>query len=111
VILEEFPKAPSSDLFRLPPEVPGKERLKSVIHHRKPKGRPILEAMSNANGRRSKIRSAIEHVFVRHKEKLKLFIRTIGINRAKAKIGMATFAYNMLRYVYHEEDAPPHNTW
>ena len=33
---------------------------------------------------------------------MKLFIRTIGIGRAKVKIGMANIAYNMLRYVVHE---------
>lgn len=33
---------------------------------------------------------------------MKLVIRTIGIGRAKAKIGMANIAYNMLRYVFHE---------
>jgi len=31
---------------------------------------------------------------------MKLFIRTIGISRAKAKIGMANLAYNMLGYVW-----------
>lgn len=60
------------------------------------------EAMSRANGRRSKIRSAVEHVFAQQKDKMKLFIRTIGVNRAKVKIGMANIAYNMLRYVFHE---------
>ncbi len=34
------------------------------------------------------------------KDKMKLFIRTIGISRAKVKIGMANIAYNMLRYVW-----------
>jgi len=46
------------------------------------------EAMSRANGRRSKVRSAVEHVFARQKDKMKLFIRTIGISRAKVKIGI-----------------------
>jgi IS5 family transposase len=76
--------------------------LKSDIHQRKPKGKPMPEAMSRANGRRSKIRSAVEHVFARQKDKMKLFIRTIGIKRATVKIGMANIAYNMLRYVFHE---------
>ena len=60
------------------------------------------EMMSRANGRRSKIRSAVEHVFARQKDKMKLFIRTVGIGRAKVKIGMANIAFNMLRYVFHE---------
>ena len=76
--------------------------LTSDIHQRKPKGKPMPEAMSRANGRRSKVRSAVEHVFARQKDKMKLFIRTIGISRAKVKIGMANIAYNMLRYVFHE---------
>lgn len=74
--------------------------LKSDIHQRKPKGKPMPEAMSRANGRRSKVRAAVELVFARQKDKMKLFIRTIGISRAKAKIGMSNLAYNMLRYVW-----------
>lgn len=76
--------------------------LKSDIHQRKLKGKPMPEAVSRANGRRSRIRSAVEHVFARQKDKMKLFIRTIGISRARVKIGMANIAYNMLRYVFHE---------
>lgn len=33
---------------------------------------------------------------------MKLFIRTIGISRATVKIGMASIAGNILRYVFHE---------
>lgn len=75
---------------------------KSDIHQRKPKGKPMPETMSRANGRGSKIRSAVEHVFARQKDKMKLCIRTIGINRATVKIGMANLTYNMLRCVFHE---------
>jgi len=44
--------------------------LKSGIHQRKTKSKPMPEAMSRANGRRSKIKSAIEHVFARQKDKM-----------------------------------------
>jgi transposase, IS5 family len=50
--------------------------------------------------RRSKLRAAVEHVFARQKDKMKLFVRTIGMARATLKIGMANIAYNMLRYVW-----------
>ena len=40
---------------------------RSDIHHKKPKGRPMSEATSRANGRRSKTRATIEHVFRRTK--------------------------------------------
>jgi len=80
--------------------------LKSDIHQRKPKDKPMPEATLWANGRRSKIRSAVKHAFVRQKDQMKLFIRTIGIKRAIVKIGMANIAYSMLRYVFHEGNAP-----
>jgi len=76
--------------------------LASDIHQKKPKGKPMPEAMSKANARRSKLRAAVEHVFARQKDKMKLFVRTIGMARATLKIGMANIAYNMLRYVWQE---------
>jgi hypothetical protein len=45
----------------------GQERPEVDIHQRKPKERSMPEAMSKANGRRSKVRSAVEHVFARQK--------------------------------------------
>jgi len=53
----------------------------SDIHHKKPKGRPMSARMSRANGRRSKVRAAVEHVFARQKGPMALFVRTIGIIR------------------------------
>jgi IS5 family transposase len=41
----------------------GQRGYVSDIHHKKPKGRPMSEATSRANGRRSKIRAVVEHVF------------------------------------------------
>ena len=79
----------------------------SDIHHKKPKGRAMSERMSRANGRRSKVRSAIEHVFARQKGPMGLFVRTIGIVRARAKIGIANLAYNLMRYVWHEGRGVP----
>jgi IS5 family transposase len=79
----------------------------SDIHHKKPKGRPMSERIARANGRRSKVRSAIEHVFARQKGPMALFVRTIGIIRARAKIGMANLAYNLTRYVWHEGRTAP----
>jgi hypothetical protein len=44
-----------------------------------------------------KIRSRVEHVFADQKDRMDLFIRTIGIARAKTKIGLANFVYNLKR--------------
>ena len=74
----------------------------SDIHHKKPKGRPMSERTAQANGRRSKIRAVVEHVFAHQKHRMGLFIRTIGLARARTRIGMANLAYNFTRYLWHE---------
>jgi transposase, IS5 family len=74
----------------------------SDIHHKKPKGRPMGERTARANGRRSKVRAFVEHVFAQQKARMGLFVRTIGIARARTKIGMVNLAYNLTRYVWHE---------
>ena len=56
--------------------------------------------VARANGAKSKVRSAVEHVFARQKGPMGLFVRTIGIARATAKIGLANIAYNMKRAVW-----------
>ncbi|MER8970662.1 IS5 family transposase [Mesorhizobium sp. M0808] len=79
----------------------------SAIHHKKPKGRPMSEAMARANGRRSKICAFVEHVFAQQKSRMGLFVRTIGIARARSKIGMANLAYNLTRFVWHQGRTAP----
>ena len=79
----------------------------SHIHTKKPKGRPMSERASKANGVRSKVRARVEHVFARLKGPMGLFIRTIGLARATTKIGMANLAYNMQRYLWLEGRGAP----
>lgn len=74
-----------------------KRRLTSMIHFRKPKGRPLPAQHASANAARSTVRSAVEHVFAGQKHRMRLFVRTVGIARAKVKIGMANLAYNFTR--------------
>lgn len=74
----------------------------SRIHQRKPPGRPMPEAMQRANGRKSKVRSHVEHVFADQKHRMGLFVRTIGIARAEAVITFANMAYNMKRWCWLE---------
>lgn len=54
---------------------------------------------------KSKIRARIEHVFAQQKAQMGLFIRTIGIKRAAAKIKLAILAFNMNRLIFHERRA------
>jgi len=72
----------------------------SQVHRKKPKGRPMPERTSKANGRKSKVRAKVEHVFAAQKHRMGLFVRTVGIQRARTKIGLANLAYNMQRLVW-----------
>ena len=76
--------------------------LVSRIHRRKPAGRPMPKHVARANAGKSSIRAAIEHVFAHQKNRFGLFIRTIGLARAEAKLILANIAYNFDRLIFHE---------
>lgn len=77
----------------------------SKIHFRRAPGKPLPTQRQRANAARSKVRSAVEHVFATQKHRMGLFIRTIGIERAKVKIGLANIAFNFKRFIYWEARA------
>lgn len=74
----------------------------SRIHRRKPRGKPMADHVRRGNATKSKVRARVEHVFAQQKAKMGLFIRTIGLHRAEAKITLANLAYNMHRLIFHE---------
>jgi transposase, IS5 family len=81
--------------------------LRSQIHRKKPKGKPMPRRIARANNRKSKVRATVEHVFARQKGPMGLFIRTIGIARATTKIGLANILYNMKRVLWLTTKAAP----
>jgi IS5 family transposase len=78
----------------------------SRIHRKKPKGKPMNQRTRNANAAKSKIRARVEHVFAEQKYRMGLFVRTIGLPRAAAKIGLANLVYNMKRFAFLERTQP-----
>jgi len=74
--------------------------FQSHVHRKKPKGRSMPGAIRRANAAKSKIRARVEHVFAEQKDRMELFVRTIGIGRAKTKIGMANLVYNFKRLLF-----------
>ncbi len=76
--------------------------LTSRIHRRKPAGKPMPRNIARANANKSAIRATVEHVFAHQKNRFGLFIRTIGIARAEAKLTLANIAYNFDRLILHE---------
>ncbi len=82
----------------------GKGRI-SHIHRKKPPGRAMPKATARANARKSAVRARVEHVFAQQKDRMSLFVRTIGLKRAETKIGLANLAYNFQRLIFHERRA------
>jgi transposase, IS5 family len=81
--------------------------LRSRIHHRANRNHPLSQAQENANRQKSRVRARIEHVFgAQQNSPGGRIVRTIGIARAKAKIGLQNLAYNMRRLVTLERMAP-----
>ena len=83
-----------------------KNAFESRIHFRKPHSKPWPEEWKAANRERSPIRARVEHVFAVQKDKMALFIRTIGLPRAQTKIGLAHLTYNIKRLTYLHRVAP-----
>ena len=84
----------------------GRRGLKSRIHHRAYRNRKLSEAQKAANTTRSKVRARVEHVFGDQKNAMGAeIVRTIGIVRARCKIGMTNLVYNMRRFIILERMA------
>ena len=78
----------------------------SRIHRRGCRNMPLTARQEAANNTRSSVRARVEHVFgSRHTSMGGKLVRTIGIVRATAKIGMQSFAYNMRRLVVLDRSA------
>ena len=74
--------------------------LRSRIHQRASRGHALSKAQENTNRQRSKVRVRVEHVFGAQQNSLDgRIVRTIGIVRAKAKIGLQNLVYNIRRLV------------
>jgi len=63
-------------------------------------GKPLTEQAKGSNRTKSSVRVRVEHVFGAQTNDMGgTLVRTIGMVRAKAKIGMKNLAYNMRRLV------------
>ena len=79
-----------------------KNGFASKVHFRRRAGVALTASQAKANAARSKVRSAVDTVFAAQKHRFGLFVRTIGIARAKVKIGLANIAYNVTRLIWLE---------
>jgi transposase, IS5 family len=66
----------------------------------KPRGRDLPAHIARGNASRARVRVAIEHVFAAQKCRLRLVIRSVGLARATARLGLANLVTNMRRLVW-----------
>ena len=76
---------------------------RSRIHRRAARNRPLSQTQEAANTVRSKVRARVEHVFGHQENSMgRKIVRTIGMARARFKIGMMNLGYNIRRLVQLE---------
>jgi len=73
--------------------------FESQIHEKGARNHPLTDEQKASNRIKSKTRARVEHVFGAQHAMGGHIVRTIGIARARAKIGMMILVYNMKRLV------------
>jgi IS5 family transposase len=81
--------------------------LRPQFQRKKPRGKPMPAHILRGNATRARVRSRVEHVFAAQKCRLGLVVRTIGVKRARVKIGLANLAYNFARLAWLNGRAVP----
>ena len=80
-----------SDVKRLKALEEENAKLKRLLAERRPRRR--REHCKGWDGRKSKVRAHVEHVFAEQKARMGLVVRTIGPVWATTKIGLANLVY------------------
>ena len=77
--------------------------LRSRIHRKGRRNKPLSEREKQGNKTRSSVRVRVEHVFGAQRNDMGgTLVRSVGLVRAKARIGLKNLAYNMRRLVQLE---------
>jgi len=81
--------------------------LRPQFQRKKPRGKPMPAHITRGNATRARVRSRVEHVFAAQKCRLGLVVRTVGMTRARVKIGLANLAYNFSRLAWLQAQTAP----
>jgi len=73
------------------------DKIESQICEKGVKNSPLTEEQKKSNREKSKVRARVEHVFGAQAAMNADIVRTIGIKRAKVRIGLSNLVYNMKR--------------
>ena len=81
--------------------------LRPQFQRKKPRSKPMPAHLIRGNATRARVRSRVEHVFAAQKCRLGLVVRTVGMMRARVKIGLANLAYNFSRLAWLQAQTAP----
>ncbi len=79
----------------------------SRVHRKKPRGRPMPKNIEHGNRARSRTRARVEHPFAEQKDRMGLFIRTIGRPRQGQNRHGQSRAYNLKLFVWCQGRSVP----
>jgi transposase, IS5 family len=86
-------------------EVISRNRMNNQVNEKGYRGKPLSEQQKIDNKEKSRIRARVEHIFGFVENSMNgSFVRTIGMLRAKAKIGMMNLVYNIFRCIQLKKD-------
>jgi len=73
--------------------------LREHVQRKGDRGRPLTDWEKQGNRTRARVRALVEHIFGTQTMRAgDLVVRTIGMTRARAKIGLRNLAYNIERF-------------
>ena len=76
-----------------------KHEMQNQVHEKGYRNKPLTEEQKASNTTKSKTRARVEHVFGFMEQSMNgLFIRSVGMVRAKGIIGLINLTYNLFRY-------------
>lgn len=79
-------------------EIYEKKKVVNMVNEKGYRNKPLTEEQKENNKEKSKTRARVEHIFGFVENSMNgSFVRTIGMARAKAKIGMMNLVYNICR--------------
>lgn len=80
-------------------KVISKYKMKNKVHKKGYRNKPLTEKQKASNHEKSKTRARVEHVFGFMEQSMNgLFLKSVGIVRAKSIIGLINLTYNLFRY-------------
>lgn len=74
-------------------------KIKLKINEKGYRNKPLAEEQKVNNREKSRVRARVEHVFGHMTNSFgEIFVRSVGISRARCQIGLKNLAYNLRRY-------------